>query len=208
MRFDIQGIFPVPVFITKLDTPVSEDEKELLASFELRPNQVNASSIEQYVLDHPKLQNLKATLSRCVDSYFEEIYKPRPSRDMKAYITCSWTNVVLDSQHHHHHMHPNSFISGVLYVSTAPGDSIEFTNPNLASVNVWDIASDIDCKEFIARHWTFPVEDNMIVLFPSWLTHSVPTRKNNGNPPRLSVPFNTFLKGHIGDEGYVTDLKI
>ena len=37
-----------------------------------------------------------------------------------------------------------------------------------------------------------------IILFPSWLMHEV--RAKEGDNERISLAFNTFIKGDIGDE--------
>jgi hypothetical protein len=36
---------------------------------------------------------------------------------MVPYITQSWANYTKKNQYHHTHEHPNSFISGVLYIN-------------------------------------------------------------------------------------------
>ena len=52
--------------------------------------------------------------------------------------------------------------------------------------------------------WWLPVETGVLFLFPSYLMHSVDTVKNNDT--RISLSFNTFLKGDIGSDSELTGL--
>jgi hypothetical protein len=45
-----------------------------------------------------------------------------------------------------------------------------------------------------------------LMLFPSKLWHSVD--KNLAREPRISLSFNTFLKGNIKSNDYVADLEL
>ena len=51
--------------------------------------------------------------------------------------------------------------------------------------------------------WWFPVKDGQLILFPSSLSHDVPTV----NSLRVSLSFNTFVQGEIGSETAATKLK-
>ena len=54
--------------------------------------------------------------------------------------------------------------------------------------------------------WWFPVETGQLILFPSSLTHSVETKK--GNNTRISLAFNTFVKGTIGNNTELTEIVL
>jgi hypothetical protein len=52
----------------------------------------------------------------------------------------------------------------------------------------------------------FPVKTGSILLFPSSTTHRVEIKK--GLNTRISLAFNVFIKGTIGDKKSLTELKI
>ena len=51
----------------------------------------------------------------------------------------------------------------------------------------------------------FPVGKGDIVLFPSTLEHSVPTTSDDKT--RISLAFNSFIKGTLGDNKSLTEFK-
>ena len=61
-----------------------------------------------------------------------------------------------------------------------------FLAPRLKFFNDWNSGS-----------WWMPVHTATLVLFPSWLTHSVGTKKDDDL--RISLSFNTFLKGQVSN---------
>ena len=62
-----------------------------------------------------------------------------------------------------------------------------------------------ECNLFNSKNWSYTVDNNILVLFPSWLEHSVgPNKKATRN--RISLSFNTFAKGFFGDKGGSAEL--
>jgi ectoine hydroxylase-related dioxygenase (phytanoyl-CoA dioxygenase family) len=57
---------------------------------------------------------------------------------------------------------------------------------------------------FNALEWTIPVEDNNIIIFPSTLHHYV--KANSSDKNRLSIAFNTFVRGNIRTQFNGADL--
>ena len=45
--------------------------------------------------------------------------------------------------------------------------------------------------------WSFNTNHNMLILFPSWLEHGV-EQNEKATTNRISLAFNTFVKGTIG----------
>ena len=50
-------------------------------------------------------------------------------------------------------------------------------------------------NNYNCEFYTFSVKSNNIILFPSSLTHSVPTKKHDNT--RISLAFNTFITGTL-----------
>ena len=54
-------------------------------------------------------------------------------------------------------------------------------------------------------NWIFSINNNQLVLFPSWLEHSVPKNKK-ASADRISISFNTFVRGNLGKRDTLTEL--
>jgi predicted 2-oxoglutarate/Fe(II)-dependent dioxygenase YbiX len=59
---------------------------------------------------------------------------------------------------------------------------------------------------YTAKSWWYSVSTGDVILFPSNLMHEVPPTTSGAN--RISVAFNVFLKGRLGDYDELTELKI
>jgi hypothetical protein len=57
-----------------------------------------------------------------------------------------------------------------------------------------------------SRTYFLNAEENMLVLFPSFIPHAVVV--NNTDTTRISLAFNTFYTGVIGNETDVTLLEL
>ena len=57
-----------------------------------------------------------------------------------------------------------------------------------------------------SRTWTMPNKKNHLILFPSTISHSV--NPNNSDKERVSLSFNTFIKGYVGTKKRLTELKL
>ena len=118
------------------------------------------------------------------------------------YITQSWLNYTKRDQFHHQHNHPNSLVSGIFYISADKKvDSITFSKVSLherikLNITKYNIFNSSSC--------TFPVETGNILLFRSPLVHGVGKKK--GNNIRISLSFNVFIKGTIGNKNDLTEL--
>jgi ectoine hydroxylase-related dioxygenase (phytanoyl-CoA dioxygenase family) len=100
-------------------------------------------------------------------------------------------------------MHTNSLISGVLYVSAIKEiDRIYFYRATSPGISV----GNKDQNWYTADSWFFSVGAGDLILFPSNLTHGV--EEATGRHTRVSLSFNTFVKGNIGDEERLNGLKL
>jgi uncharacterized protein (TIGR02466 family) len=201
MNPEILELFPIPVLTYKV-TNISKEEIEI---FELecnnqRGNDGNLTSVNTRVLDRPELQNIKDYITTVLQDYFKRVHNPAP--DCFIYITQSWLNITNNNQHHHAHTHPNSIASGVLYLQTGPGDAIRFTSSLHQAITIPSkYFTRLNCVAVNQR-----VEQGDLIIFPSHLQHSVPTVK--GHHTRISLSFNTFIKGPIGREESLTFLRL
>jgi uncharacterized protein (TIGR02466 family) len=199
----ITGIFPTPIHISKLNRKLTIKELSFIdkSKLDVYKNDGNTTSNDNYILNHKTFKNLKEDLDLRIKDYFEKIISPTDA--ITPYITQSWLNYTETSQYHHKHAHPNSLISGVFYINCDEQfDKIKFFNetyktikPDVKEWNIWN-----------AESWWFTVKTGDIILFPSSLTHMVETKE--GTNTRISLAFNVFIKGMIGNNKQLTELKI
>jgi uncharacterized protein (TIGR02466 family) len=195
-------LFPTPVMTSSIDRDFTPTELEYLNSHKdaTFQNEGNTTSLDNYILDNPELSDLKNIMLDHVKVYINKVYKPR--HPVEPCITQSWLNWTNTGQYHHIHEHPNSFISGVLYINAStPEDKIKFHKNQYQQIKLESDNHDI----FNSTSWWLNVRSCDVIIFPSSLSHNVD--RVTSNETRISLAFNTFLKGIIGDNRALTELK-
>lgn len=190
MTSKIELIFPTPIYINQ-DYKFTEEEKQIVISQEFRINRSNKSSRNDFLFEHPVLKNFKDYCTLHLKKFFQQTEEPLDP--IEIFITSSWSNITEKNEGHHVHSHPNSIISGVFYVDVGEYDEINFVKSITAPQIDWNKKDNL----FNALDWRYRVTNNTLLLFPSTLMHSVPTYKKQGK--RISVAFNSFLRGELGN---------
>ena len=169
------------------------------------PNQGNIRSYDDDVLEHKGLEDIKIFLEETVNKFVTDIY--RPKNNVEFYITQSWLNINKNNMFHHKHYHPNSYLSGVLYLSCTDNDVIQFHNMIHSSI-LLDLfeSKEEDANVFNSGLFSFSIKELDLMIFPSYLEHSVPT--NNTNQKRVSLSFNTFVRGEIGSKSSLSQVVL
>lgn len=197
----LHGLFPTPIIFTNIEREFTKEELEFFdehgkTTFK---NEGNVTSLDNYLMKHDAMSTIKQELTESLQMYLDNIIKPKD--DVKPYITQSWLNYTNENQFHHKHAHPNSFLSGVLYINADPEkDKITFFKENYKQIKLHP-------KEWSwhnSESWFFTVKPGDIVVFPSSLTHMV--EQKAGTNTRISLAFNSFLRGSIGDNRSLTEL--
>ena len=197
----IHNLFPTAVGIYKLDRDLTDKEIDFIKGQETRPNMGNTTSTDNTILRNKPLIKIRDFIETSIADYFKTIHNPK--HDVSLKITQSWVNFTEPGQWHHKHAHPNSYISGVFYPqANRETDKIYFYRDGFQMIklppqewNVWNSES-----------WWFQIGTGDLVLFPSNLQHMVETVK--GEQTRISLSFNTFPVGNIGEEVNLTGLQI
>jgi len=200
----IHQLFPEPVYFSKLERALTKKELKMVDEYKKKTysNVSNTTSNDNYVLENKTLKNLKKDLNKKVVDYFNEVICT--SNSIVPYITQSWINYTETNQSHHHHSHFNSYISGVFYIDAQKEvDSITFYKPHTDETIKLDVTK---YNIFNSSSWGLPVETGNIFLFRSSLRHGVDTKK--GTNTRISLSFNTFIKGALGDKKELTELTL
>ena len=196
MKNKAHGIFATPVYMAKRESaPSVEEEHDIdeILKERLNINVGNFNSSDQYVLNS-RLKEIKQFCDKQILGYIEEIIYPQ-KEDIQMYITQSWLNLTKPGGFHHVHNHSNSILSGVFYISTQEGDSICFIDPN-ADIKNTIVFEYKDWNQWNSVTTYFPVSEGELVIFPSWLRHSVPPNEN-ATKDRISLSFNTFVRGKL-----------
>ena len=198
----VTGIFPVPIYQTILNREISTEEKNFFNKLERTKNSYNYNSKNNYVLDEEPLSTLKEELFLRVEDYFQKIITPKTN--VLPYITQSWVNWTKKGEEHHKHAHSNSLFSGVFYIDADEEyDSIKFFKRHTyESLSI----EPYEYHLFNSESWTFKVKTGDIILFPSSLGHLVESKI--GDNLRTSLSFNTFIRGTIGVDVELTELKL
>ena len=197
----LNSLFPTPVAFFKLDREFTKVEDKFLKDQETRPNTGNTTSVNHKILTNNKVVNIKKFIQSSIDQYLTQVYAPKYPVSLE--ITQSWLNYTKPGQYHHKHAHPNSFVSGVFYVqANQSSDRIYFYDDLYAQVQI----PTENYNTYNSKSWWFEVGTYDLVLFPSSLTHMVETVK--GDDERISLSFNTFLKGYVGEDDELTGLHL
>ena len=199
----INGIFQTPIYISKVDRKLTPLELKFVdkSKKDFYKNEGNIKSNNNYILNEKPFANIKKELYLKVQDYFDKVISP--SNSITPYITQSWLNYTETNQFHHKHSHPNSLVSGVFYINChEEHDKIKFFNDTYKTIKLeiktWNL--------YNSETWWFPVKTGDVILFPSSLTHMVETKR--GDNTRISLAFNVFIKGTIGNNKSLTELII
>jgi len=197
---NLHGLFAQPVGFFDLNRPLSDEEKFFLMELEQRPNMGNRTSANNFVLRDKLMTSLRGWMEDCVAEYFKATTNPK--HDVTLRLTQSWVNYSEPGQYHHKHAHPNSFVSGVFYIQTNPNDKIFFYRDGYSQIKF----PPAEWNSWNSESWWFEAITGRLILFPSSLTHMVPTVE--GEDVRVSLSFNTFPAGTVGEEMDLTGLKL
>lgn len=110
----------------------------------------------------------------------------RPARPVN-WILSAWANVNRQGDFNQMHTHPGATWSGVYFVDhgeatlAAEGTALRLSDPNPARTNIF-------FPELSASDVLFKPEPGLMVVFPSYVPHSV--LPHRGDRPRISIAFN------------------
>lgn len=111
-------------------------------------------------------------------------------------ISNMWININKYGDHNASHFHQGSILSGTFYVKTPENcGGIKFENPIAplmeSYLHYWHFKeNELQYYPWLFSNITVPCKENMVVIFPSWLEHSV-ERNLNMDEDRISISFNT-----------------
>ena len=206
-------LFPTPVLVCKCTIDYSKEEKwcrdhdctrkngEIDPINKKIPRYYNRQSKDTFILDNPELKNIRSFIEEKLNFYSTKILA---SSD-KLVITQSWLNKSGKGEHHHLHHHPNSIVSGVWY----PAINKELPPINFQRNMTRDFSLSVvkgGYNHFNSYNFALKMNKGELILFPSNLQHSVPA--NQSDEERISLSFNTWVKGSLGNIDSLTYLPL
>ena len=156
------------------------------------------------VLESAELSSLRAFIDGQILIYKKELLRIKDENEI--YITQSWVNRSGSDQFHPKHKHPNSIVSGVMFLDEDEGDALPPIRFHRTQ-ELFPLQFSFDeLNEFNASCRTFDPRQGMLILFPSLLEHDV--ERNQSNRTRTSLSFNTYVRGVIGGTKQLTKVTI
>tara|TARA_B110000116_G_scaffold36762_1_gene28798 strand:+ start:380 stop:1042 length:663 start_codon:yes stop_codon:yes gene_type:complete len=210
--YKIESIFPLPLYMTKRNSDLEHSErqdiKDVIGEGMYDPNEGDSSggnwTTHNSNIFNTKLEKLKQFCDKHITNYVEETLNPK--EDVNYYITQSWLSITNPGEWHPHHRHANSIISGVFYIDTEDTDRITWVDPNIDQKEKGPQTEPKEINKWNGQEWSFAVEKNLLLLFPSWMTHYVPINKSDRNEPRMTIAFNTYANGRFGNKANRNEL--
>lgn len=164
--------------------------KDLIAEVNKCPTKVG-NRVNETLTNHGDIfynENLFNWISKCLEQLKPDFNLPT---EINLVMVDCWANESKKLNAHHRHSHPNSFLSGILYLTTHETGNTVFYKKNHWFENFEFV--DFHRQEVVQK--VKPIAGNLIV-FPSYLEHSVLGMTTNDQ--RLTISFNAFLSGKFG----------
>jgi len=187
---NLESWFPTPVIYDfaneELKNAIKQEffksEKEIVTKIQNMvwgDNVASTFNTTKNILDEYQLSNLKNYILFVANEFNKNLY---PNKNIITINNC-WVNYNIKHQYQNKHNHLPYDISGVYYIQTngKDGDLI-FSNLN-PNTHILKNTSVFTCSEV-----SYAPEEGKIIMFPSWVEHSV--RANMTDSTRISVSFN------------------
>ena len=237
-QFVVEGLFPLPLYKTNIGrkfTKEEQDEIDIIVNEGVKENPRNTIpnrstfSTDTYLLNgtHKPLLPLQTFIEEHINQFVSNVLGIDTSK-VFCNITQAWMVVNKPQQFQPPHFHQNSIISGVFYIKClkgekrtedsfttdkgnfeAPfegGDGIVFTKDDNAMFKTihppLGHPTPFNCQSV-----NIEIDNGDLVLFPSYVKHSV-NRNETSDQIRISLAFNTFLFGTLGNNISLTEMNL
>ncbi len=191
----VASMFPTYVWIIELPDELTQSiNRSVLPLIERKLGSNPQSSEKSLYLQTEQNLHLEpefAELAKYIHTYADSALKFLNVDYENIQITGCWANISGIGNTHREHAHPNNFLSGVYYVETHPGgNSIVFHDPRPQASVMKPRVKQMTLEN--TDHAIVEVAPGNMLLFPSWLRHSVPA--NQSSHRRISVAFNLMFQ--------------
>ena len=150
------------------------------------PGYTSYASLVDLAWRSPIFEDLKKLLDLHIEQFVAELDFNLEGRDLK--LEDLWINILAEGGNHSAHLHPNSVISGTIYISMPPKTSaIKFEDPRHPMMMAAPSRL-VNAKEYLRPFIYINPLVGEILLWESWLRHEVLT--NTSSEERISISFN------------------
>ena len=217
INYEVLELFPIPVFTTTLPEQyggITEwfYKQEMMGDNDDKDDpgvdsqNYGERSKNSYILDEPECKDIKTLILDISKTYGDMLgYNYESYR-----FGQSWLSYKHPGQQHVQHTHPNSLISGVFYFGSPEPDTpaIKFHKMaggfNQSYISPKEVLDKRELK-YAWKEFSIDFSPGLLLLFPSYLHHSVPQNKTNST--RCSLAFNVVPTIGFGEESSLTELK-
>jgi uncharacterized protein (TIGR02466 family) len=193
---DVVSMFPSLVWKLQLEAGLRDSlgERILAAMAEMRSGLAPLAPGEGWQSDQVLHRREEFhELVGCIGHGVTSILRFLRIGDDQWQITGCWATVLAHGARHALHSHPNNFLSGVYYVRTHPGaDTIAFHDPRRQAAVIRPPVVELTAEN--TDQVVIRVRDGTLLLFPSYLEHSVPA--NASEQERISISFNIMFSSY------------
>lgn len=197
-------IFPTPLGTYSYDS-LGDVEYDYVKTLKYNSRQGDVFSSENtFVLNEQVMTNLKAFITKSINSYIKEVFNSNNTLQ----ISQSWVNKLTKHSKFNSHLHNNSILSAVYYFEDTSSCPIVFTSP-FNTYNTYGF-SRLDWNIYNSSNYILPCKKNTLLIFPSQLVHRVDTHELDKDEKRFALACNTqYNRDEIyGSVEMVTGLKI
>jgi uncharacterized protein (TIGR02466 family) len=128
-------------------------------------------------------------LVACIHDAAQSVLDFLKSGDGAFELTGLWANMNPKGAAHPIHSHPNNFLSGVYYLRTYEGaNTVNFHDPRSQTGIIRPPITELTAEN--TDQVVVEVSDGTLLMFPSWLPHSVDP--SGSDEARISVSFNVM----------------
>ena len=196
IKKEILPLFSIPISLYKLDldkTYQNKIEKKINSlSYRIIENGQGCISNDVHIFKNKIFDKLSKKIKECVNFYNDEVMQYE-SNDFE--ITTSWATKCDKNQESMRHKHSNNMDSAVYYNKCKKDHShLTFFNQHY-NPHGYELKPKTDVQ-FNAGNWSILPEDNLLVVFPSYLYHQI--QKNVSDEPRFSIACNLRPTGKYG----------
>lgn len=195
----VEELFPSPLWVYDINDRTTCDDltQTALALRSADTGKVWANNwwSEDNLQNHPAMKSFCDGVLYNTKHILDALGLERDSH----YISNMWFTISKPSNRQHiRHVHPNCLFSGVFYVKAPKGcASTMFHNPNPAQEMIRPLYS--MPHRYTAKEVSIECKQGRMVIFPSWLPHSVEEglQQEDPNEERIVVAFNIMMRGEI-----------
>ena len=197
---------PIPLYVTKAEgTEFENIQTELLevsnnVEFEQIPHwdtfshSLSKNAFGSNILSDYKCQDTIDFIKKSVDEYLNSINYRKPY-NFRMNMNSAWITKTLKGHQAHPHNHPGSHISGCYYIKTNGKDgNLSFNNIHISLCDNPIIASS-------TQETAAPLEEGVLLLWPSPLVHGV--KENKTDNERYSLSFNIEIQCQMYKEFFI-----